>query len=222
MVEDRLRDILAPSGALTAAINVGNPVLAWITADGGLAGPSVEIATDVAELLGVDLHPIVVEHARLSFELLSSGKADLGFLAIDPVRAERLAFSIPYIAIEGGYLAAVDTEFRTVDDVDKPSIKIAASKGSAYNLYLQRAIERAVIISTSSLEESLALLESGSVDVAAGIRDAFPPSKEGIQWRLLEGSFMEIRQAICVPKQNAEAIEFLNNYVANRSIASAS
>ncbi len=178
MIENRIAELLAKEGAIRAAINIGNPLLAWRAEDGSLQGPSVDIAYGIAKALEVDLHLVAVDHARLSFDLLREGKADMGFLAIDPGRAEHLAFSEPYLTIEGGYLAPVDTDLRTADEVDRPSIRIAASRGSAYDLHLQRNIRNAVIISTSSFEESLGFLKSGSVDVAAGIRQAFPSMED--------------------------------------------
>jgi polar amino acid transport system substrate-binding protein len=213
MIENRIAELLAKEGTIRAAINLGNPLLAWRAEDGGLQGPSVDIAYGIAKALEVDLHLVAVDHARLSVDLLREGKADLGFLAVDPGRAEHLAFSEPYLSIEGGYLAPVNTELQTAGEVDRPSIRIAASRGSAYDLHLQRNVRNAMIISTSSFEESLGLLEAGSVDVAAGIRQAFPSMEEGSPWRILVGSFMEIRQAICVPRQNDDAIGFLNDYL---------
>lgn len=76
----------APTRTLRVAINLGNPVLAQGTADEP-SGVTVDLAREIAARLHV---PIALEcstAARTSFEALSSGKVDLGFLAVDPIRA---------------------------------------------------------------------------------------------------------------------------------------
>lgn len=211
--------LLGPHGRIRAAINLGNPLLAWRLSDGGLDGPSVRIAREIAEILGVGLSLIAVEYARHSFELLRDGDADVGFLAIDPLRAEHLAFSDPYVTIHGGFLVPDGSSLQTAEDVDQASIRIAASRGSAYGLHLQRAITSATIVETASFEERLTLLRRGEVDVAAGITEAFPQDATGA-WRTLEGTFLQIRQAVCVRTERAAAIAFLNDCLSARPTVS--
>ncbi|MEI9987479.1 MAG: hypothetical protein WDN69_32685 [Aliidongia sp.] len=53
---------------------------------------------------------------------------DIAFLAIDPLRATEISFTAPYVIIEGGYLVREDSVLRTVADVDRHGIKIAAAR----------------------------------------------------------------------------------------------
>ncbi|WP_039910131.1 hypothetical protein [Amycolatopsis vancoresmycina] len=74
---------LAPAGTLRAAINLGNPVLAHGTPEEP-GGVTVDLAREVAARLAVPVELVCFDAARKSFEALTSGAADLGFLAIEP------------------------------------------------------------------------------------------------------------------------------------------
>jgi len=93
---------LAPTGKLRAVINTGNPVLAKTGSAGGEpGGVSVDLARELAKRLGVPLETSVVNTAALSVEALKSKRVDVGFIAIDPVRAADMDFTAAYVLIEG-------------------------------------------------------------------------------------------------------------------------
>src|SRR3954454_15963376 len=95
---------LAPTGRLRTTINLGNIVLAQKDAQtGALAGVSVDLAHELASRLRVDAELFPFDTAGKAFAALSSGTCDLGFLAIDPVRAAELDYSTPFVIIEGTY-----------------------------------------------------------------------------------------------------------------------
>ena len=71
---------LAPTGRVRAAINVGNPILARLQADGTPAGVSVDLAQRLAAQLGVPLDLQVFEAAAKSVDAVTNGMADFGLL----------------------------------------------------------------------------------------------------------------------------------------------
>src|SRR5436305_8275041 len=83
---EALKD-LAPTGKLRAAINFGNGVLAQKGPNGEPRGVSAELAAALAKRLGVPLDHVPFEAAGKVFEALASGSVDVGFIAIEPVRA---------------------------------------------------------------------------------------------------------------------------------------
>src|ERR1700686_2973014 len=95
---------LAPTGKLRAAINFGNGVLAQKGPNGEPHGVTPELATALAKRLGVEVEFVRREAAGKVFEALSSGIVDVGFIAIEPVRAAEVDFSSPYVLIEGTYM----------------------------------------------------------------------------------------------------------------------
>jgi polar amino acid transport system substrate-binding protein len=193
---------LAPTGVLRAAINLGNPVLAQGTPDRP-AGVTVDLARELARRLGVPASFVCFDAARKSFEALTTGVADVGFLANEPAREAQVAFTAAYVVIEGVYLAREDASIATAAEVDRPGVRIAVNRGSAYDLYLSRTLADAEIVRG---DDGIALFLEGDLDVAAGIRQPLArvvASNGGL--RILEPRFVEIRQAVATPRPRSEA-----------------
>jgi polar amino acid transport system substrate-binding protein len=202
---------MAPSGALRASINLGNPVLAQGTPDAP-AGVTVDIAREVAARLGVPAEFACFDAARKSFEALTAGAADICFLAIEPARAAEVAFTPPYVLIEGVYAVPADSPLTSPADVDSPGVRIGVKQGSAYDLFLTRSLKHATVVRGA---EGTAVFLAEKLEAAAGIREPvteFVASHPGI--RLIGERFMEIRQAVGVAKtKRPETVRFLTDVV---------
>ena len=198
---------LTPTGKLRASINTGNPVLAKKCAAGGQpTGVSIDLAQAFADQLGVALELAVFDTAAKSVDALGSGLADIGFFAIDPLRGEEIAFTAPYVLIEGCYLVRDDSPIRSNDDVDRPGHRVAVGQGSAYDLYLTRELKHAEIVRAPSTPEVIELFLEQQLEVAAGVRQMLVADTQRFPGlRLLPGRFMVIRQALATPKARGEA-----------------
>lgn len=210
-------DELAPTGTLRAAINLGNPVLAQIDkATGQPAGITVDLANELGRRLGVPVAFKTYPAAGKVFEDAKSGVWDIAFVAIEPVRAAEIEFTAPYVIIEGTYMVPEGSQLKTVADVDKPGIRIAVGPGSAYDLYLTRTIKNATLVRAAE-GGSRAMVElflKEKLEVAAGVRqqlEAF--TKERPDLRIMNGHFMEIRQAMGAPKGRAAAARYLGTFI---------
>ncbi|MCD5976543.1 ABC transporter substrate-binding protein [Pseudomonas quasicaspiana] len=205
---------LAPDGVLRAAINFGNPVLAQQAADGSPQGVSVQLAKALAEELGVRLEMETFDAAGKVFAALEQAVWNVAFLAIEPVRAEQIAFSDPYVAIEGTYLVAADSAFREVDDLDRSGLRLAVGKGAAYDLYLSRTLQHAELCRAETSAAAVDLFLEQGLDAAAGVRqplEKFAAAHSG--YRVLTGAFTSIRQAMAVPRQHAAGAEFVQRFI---------
>ena len=119
----------APTGTLRAAINLGNPILAGRAAQGGAAvGVSVDLAQALAQRLGVGLSLVVVETASASVDAVRGGQADVGFFAIDPLRGEGIAFTAPYVLIEGAYAVPEGSALQRNEDVDQSGVRVVVAE----------------------------------------------------------------------------------------------
>src|SRR5688572_14634568 len=127
-----------PAGRLRASINLGNPILASRLPDGSAQGVSVDLARGFAERLGVELELVVFDTAAASVDAVTSQNADIGFFAIDPKRGEHIAFSPPYVLIEGCYMVRSDSPLQSNEEVDIAGRTVVVGQGSAYDLYLSR------------------------------------------------------------------------------------
>ena len=207
---------LAPTGVLRAAINLGNPLLAYV--DPGSrkpAGVSVDIAAELAARLGVELEAIAFDAAGKSVDAVARGDADVGFFAVDPERGAGIAFTAPYLLIEGAYLVRDDSPITANEEVDRADVRIAVGKGSAYDLYLSRELKAADIVRAPTSPAVIELFVDQRLDVAAGVRQQLESDAKKLPGlRLLPGRFMVIRQAMGCPKERgAAAADFLRGFV---------
>ena len=201
--------LLAPTGRLRASINLGNPILAGTDPVTGRArGVSVDLAHALAERLGVPLDTLEFPAATRSVDALASGAADIGFFAIDPLRGAEIAFTDPYILIEGAYLVREDSPCQANEDVDRAGTSVVVGKGSAYDLFLTRELKHATFQRVPGTAEVVETLRAGGAGVAGGIRQVLvevAARTPGL--RVLPGRFMVIRQAMGVARARGPAGE---------------
>lgn len=206
---------LAPTGTLRAAINFGNPVLAQRAPDGTPGGVSVALATELAKQLGVPLAIIPFEQAGKVTDA-PPDTWDSCFLAMDPVRGQGIAFTAPYVLIEGGYAVADAAPQHTVDAVDAAGTEVAVVKGSAYDLYLTRTLKHAALVRYANNKDAGDAFLAGKQPVLAGVKQplaALVAAHPG--HRMLPGRFMSIEQAMGTPKTRDPAgAAYLQTFIA--------
>lgn len=211
---ERIRAALAPTGRLRAAINYGNVVLAQRGPAGELGGISVDLARELAARLDLPLDLVPFDAAGKVTASAGQDAWDVAFLAVDPVRAGEIDFTSPYVQIEGTYLVREDSPVRAIDEADREGAQIAVGRGSAYDLFLTRAVQRASLVRATTSADAVQLFVDQKLDAAAGVRQPlvlFAKANPG--YRVIEGRFMSIDQAMGVPRGRPEALGFLSDYV---------
>lgn len=196
-----------PTGKVRASINLGNPILANKNAETGEPfGVSIDLACAFAERLGVELELVVFDAAGKSVQAINEERADFGFFAVDPLRGEMIAFTAPYVLIEGFYLVRDDSPVRTNADVDQPHNRVAVGKGSAYDLFLTRELKAAQIVRAPTSPAVVQTFLDENLEVAAGVKQQLEAdAKKTSGLRLLDERFMVIQQAMGTPKSRGEA-----------------
>lgn len=210
----------AVAGALTVAVNYGNPMLAHRDREGLPAGVSIDLARRIAAGLSLDCQFVTFDAAKDATAAVGAGACDLGFFAADPARAETVAFTRPYLAIQGNFLVRDGSAYLCNEDVDRKGVLIGVGRGSAYDLFLTRTLKRATLVRECTSPEVVDTFIRLDLDVAAGVRAQLEMDAARIGGlRLIQPCFMLIRQAMGVPKAlEARLIGQLNQVIA-RSIA---
>jgi polar amino acid transport system substrate-binding protein len=203
---------LAPTGTLRVGINLGNIVLAQTDATTGEPkGITVDLARELGRRLNVPVDLARFDAAGKSFEALKAGKIDIVFLAIEPVRAAEVAFSAPYVIIEGVYMVPKDSSLKSVADVDSEGVRIAVNKASAYDLYLTRTLKHAKLVRS---ESGVDLFVKDKLEAAAGVKQPLVAyAKTNPNVRMLDGRFMEIEQAMGTVKGRDVGARYLRAFV---------
>ena len=197
----------APTGVLRASINLGNPLLATRNeASGQVQGISVDLAIAWAAELRVEVEWLVFDKAADSVQAVEADRADIGFFAIDPLRAQRIAFTGAYVLIEGCYMVRRDSTLTDNSQVDQPGTRITVGKGSAYDLFLTRHLVRAQIERVANSQAVIPTFLDENHDVAAGVKQQLlADAIHHPDLRLLPGRFMVIEQAMGLPKSRGTA-----------------
>ena len=213
--DDAARAELAPSGVLRAAINTGNFLLVTGRGPGGEPqGVAPDMAAEVARRLGVALTLVPFARPNGLADASDDGVWDIGLIGAEPARAARIAFTSAYAEIEATYLAPTGSSFGSIDDVDRPGVRVAVLAGAAYDLWLERNLRHAALVRRPSAEGAMKALLAGEADALAGLRPALLDEAERRPGtRVLAGRFTAVQQAIGTRRENVAGARFLQTFV---------
>jgi polar amino acid transport system substrate-binding protein len=206
---------LAPTGRLRAAINFGNPVLAQKdAATGEPRGVSADLARELGRRLQLAVDFVPYDTARKVVEASRSGAWDVAFLAVDPERAEDVAFTAPYVVIEGTYAVPAGSPLRAIEDVDREGVRIAVGAKTAYELYLSRTVKHARLLRAPTSAAAIEMFQKDGLEAVAGVKQPLVQlAMRDPSVRVLDGRFMAIEQAMCVPRGRDAAARYVRSFV---------
>jgi polar amino acid transport system substrate-binding protein len=206
---------LAPTGVLRAGINMSNFLLVTgKDADGGPVGVSPSMAAEVARRLGVPLVKVPYPNPGVLADAAGTDAWDIGLIGADPLRSEKTAFTAAYCEIEATYMVPPGSKLRTIEDVDKPGVRICVSARAAYDLWLERNIKHATLVRANGLGGAFEMYLQGGVDALAGLRPGLigdAPKAPG--HTIMDGKFMAVQQAIGCGKTLMAGQAFLHAFV---------
>ena len=211
-----VRSELAPSGVLRAGINLANFLLVTGRGPGGEPrGVAPDMAAGVAERLGVDIAYVPFATPSELADAAGDDVWDIGLIGAEPARAETIWFTAAYTEIEATYLVPAGSALRGVEEVDREGVRIAVARGSAYDLFLSRSLERAELVRASGLDGSFDLFVEKKLDALAGLRPRLLSDVERLPGaRILDGRFTAVQQAVGTPRPRARATTgFLREFV---------
>ncbi len=205
---------LASNPHIRCVINLGNPLLAYMQASEP-QGISVDMAQAWAKQNKQTCVFTVVKNAREAVELLEKQEVDLGFLAIDPSRAQHLQFTKAYLHIDGCYAVRNASTIGSIADVDQSHHQVVVGLGSAYDLFLSRHLQHAQLVKAPSSDTVVETFLGGQGDVAAGVKHQLELDlQKHAGLRMLPGYFMQIQQALAIHQQaGKEALESLQLFL---------
>lgn len=213
-ITDEIRSQLAPTGRLRAGINLSNFLLVTgKTHSGDPMGVSPRMAAEVASRLGVAVDYVTFKTPGELADAAGDDVWDIGLIGAEPARAERIDFTTAYAEIEATYLVPEDSPLRSIDDVDRPGIRIAVPARAAFELWLTDNIQHAELhraVGRQAFEDFVSM----RLDALAGLRAGLVNDVETLPGaRILDGKFTSVQQAIGVPKGRAEAAAYLQGLV---------
>ncbi len=215
IVSDEVREQLAPQGKLSAAVYLGNVLLVTGRSSAGdPTGISPDICQAIADLLKVKLtlHPCTTQADVI--ESVASGICGIGLVGSDPSRAKGVKFTSAYVELEASYLVPEGSAIKNVSQVDQSGVRIASFFNSAYDLWLQRNLQKATLAHAESFAASCMLFGEQKLEALAGLRTSLLKTVSELPGsRVLDGQFTGIQQAIAAKDTHTEALAFLNHCV---------
>ena len=94
----------------------------------------------------------------------------MAFVAVYPKRAQDIDFTAPYVLIEGTYMVRNSSPLRSVDEVDRPGVRVAVGAKSAYDLYLTRTLKQAQIVRAPTSPGAIELFLKDNLEVVANVK----------------------------------------------------
>jgi polar amino acid transport system substrate-binding protein len=206
---------LALSGELRAALIVSNPVLVTRMTNGELGGVSVDLARALGAKLGLNVRLIPYENPARYNQSLGKDEWDIGLAARDPSRAEYLAFSETFMAVDNGYVARPGLPLKKAEEVDRAGIRVGVAQGSAPDNFLTRSLKNAEIVRIpGGFAHAREALVVGRADVyGENAHLAHRIAAELPGALVLEGRFNVVHMSIAVPKARANALDVVDQFV---------
>ncbi|TAJ20573.1 MAG: transporter substrate-binding domain-containing protein [Dehalococcoidia bacterium] len=206
---------LTTSGALRAGINMGNFLLVTgRTPEGDPDGVSPDLARAIAARLGVPLKLVPYKSPGELGDAVNDDAWDIGLIGAEPQRAEKIAFTDAYAEIEATYLVPAGSPIRSVDEVDRPGVRIAVSPRSAYGLWLERNIKEATLVRLDTADLVFDRFVADGIEAMAALRPGLLEDVKRLPGaRVLDGHFSVVQQAVGTPKANTAAAAFLQAFV---------
>ena len=214
----KIRSELIPTGALRVGVNLGNFLLVnKDAATGELRGVVPDLAQELAQRLGgVPVELVCSPGAGQVADGAKAGAWDVAFIGAEPQRAEEISFTLAYVEIPATYLVPAGSAIHSIDEVDKPGVRIATAARSAYDLYLSRSLKHAQLVRAEGIPASYELFVKEKLDVLSGLLPRLTSDVARLPGaRILEGKFTAIQQAIGTPKSRAAAAAYLSEFVAD-------
>ncbi|MFN3657672.1 MAG: transporter substrate-binding domain-containing protein [Pseudolabrys sp.] len=201
---------LAPTGALRAGVVAAPAASAFFAVkDGaGVRGVTVDLLRGFAEALKLPLALQVYDNSGQVTEAVASGACDVAFMPQDAARALKVDFGPAYYVIESTYLVPAGSAIRSLDEVDRPGVRIVAISNTTTSRSAARTAPRASVAEVPSVDQMCEMARNGGGDAFALTHDSFAgllPKLPGA--RVLPGHFQQTGIAVAVPKGRAAALK---------------
>jgi polar amino acid transport system substrate-binding protein len=205
---------LAPTGTLRVGVYNGSPTSLVIqTQTGQRAGVALELGQQLGAALGVPVQ--VIEFSRVAeiVDALKQQQIDMTFTNASAARARELDFTATLIQLELGLLAPADSALRSLDDLDKPGMRVGVSQGSSSQVALTPRLKQAQVVTSASMAQTRQMLQRGEIQAFATNKGIlFEQASQLPGFRVLDSSWGFENLAIAVPKGRDAGLPYLNTF----------
>ena len=214
-IPQKAKEELTSRGKLRVGVNLGNFLLVnKDPATGELHGVVPDLAAELARRLGTTVELISYPGAGEVADAATTDAWDVGFIGAEPQRASVIEFTLAYVEIPATYLVPAGSPIRSLEEVDRPGVRVATAARSAYDLYLSRNLKKAKIERAPTSPAVVDYFLANKLDVAAGVKQQLEMDAKRLPGlRLLPGRFMVINQAMGMTRGKEAGAKYLTAFV---------
>jgi polar amino acid transport system substrate-binding protein len=212
--DSRVAD-LAKSGSLRIGVGLGSLTTATRNAaTGEVKGPALELGRALAARIGIQSVSVEYPRPGAVIDGLRTNAWDISVLIVDPVRAEQVDYSNPFLQSDLTYLVAAGSAIQTVADADQSGVRIGVARNDTSDLQLTRALKRAELVRTDSIAAAAELLRTGGVNAIALNRPSLIALSATLPGsRVLSDGFANFYSAVAVPKGHDGWLAYINEFI---------
>ena len=203
--------VLVEEGKLHMATNASFPPYEMTTDDGGFEGIDVEVATAIAEKLGLEL---VVDDMDFSAVITSvqSGKSDIAMagMTVNEERKQNVDFTDSYANAVQVVIVPEDSSIASIDDL--ADVTIGCQEGTTGAIYCEDDFGADHVITYKDGSTATQALIQGKVDAVVIDNEpakAYVSANEGL--KILDSEYANEDYAIGIGKDNAGLYNAVND-----------
>jgi polar amino acid transport system substrate-binding protein len=210
---------LAPTGALRGGVVVAPAASAFFAIKddkGEPRGVTVDLLHAFAAALKLPLALQIYVNSGQVTEAVANAACDVAFMPQDAERAKKVDFGPVYYFIESTYLVPAGSAIRSIDEVNRPGVRIVAISNTTTARSAKRTAPNASVQEVPSVDQMTEMARKGEGDAFALSHDSFAgllPKLPGA--RVLAGNFQQTGIGVAVPKGRAAALKIVSGLLAD-------
>lgn len=201
---------LAPTGRLRGGVVIAPAKTGFFAVkdeQGAPHGVTVDLLRFFGDEAKLPLDLQLYDNSGQVTDAVAEGRCDVAFMPQDASRAARVAFGPAYLMIESTYLVPAGSAIRTIDEVNRPGMRVVAIANTTTMRSARRSSPNATVREVPSVDEMMALARAGQGDAFALSKEAFAPLLPQLPGaRVLSGNFQVTGIAVAVPPGRPRAL----------------
>jgi polar amino acid transport system substrate-binding protein len=158
---------IVESGTFKVGMSGTQPPFSVVSKSGALIGYEVDLATILADAMGVEVEFVQKPFGEL-LPALQKGEIDaiMSGMTMTPKRNLKAAFVGPYIVSGKSILtkSATLAALEEAEDIDRSTITIAALKGSTSERFVQKVLEKTTYVAVDDYDAGVQMVIAGKAD----------------------------------------------------------
>ena len=204
-----MADIIA-SAKIRVVIDQTSPVIGTKIGPNEYRGPGWDVAVELARRLGVTIEAVEADAADKVAQAAKTGVWDVGVIVVNADNDAAYANAGVLVRVERSFLVPAGSTWRTVNDVDKPGTRIAATSA----MPALDAMKNVKTIVVATMDAAFDLVRSGQAEAMAGAKPRMAPYLERLPGsRILDGAYGYAMYGVYGPKDKADRLSYLKDFV---------